>query len=130
MKADRQVHVYKGYKHIPDELKKKPGRPRKYTDGYSERRYVSKKKLTQEEKQAVYIRLFGKPIVQLDYYTYEFVDEYPSISSFASDYFLENNCVSKALNRYQTPISFIHAEELAFMFKEDYEKLKGILQVK
>ena len=122
MSDKNETVVYGYYKHIPDDKKKKPGRPRKYHDGYTERTY--KKKIPSRfSKSEIGIKLFGKPIVQLDYFTGEYIDEYPSMSTFAKDYYIDSNAVSKALNRNPMPFAYIHKEQLLFMLKEDYERM-------
>ena len=64
----------------------------------------------------------GKSIVQLDYFTNEYVDEYYSLTELCKDYNLSHSTVSGAFNRKRSLI-LLPKHELMFMLKSDYEKM-------
>ena len=64
-----------------------------------------------------------RPIVQLDYFTGEFIDEYPSLLAFAKDYGLHRQAVNHASNRTECIFKKLPKFKLLFIFKDDYERL-------
>lgn len=75
------------------------------------------------------IKLRGTPIIQLDYETGEYLDEYPSISTFAEDNFISPEVVAVAINKNSCAIGYIHYRRLMFMKKEKFEALRKSLEV-
>lgn len=91
-----------------------------------------KKEEEMEEKLSVKetaIKLRGTAIVQLDYETGEYIDEYPSISTFAEDNYIAPEVVSGSLNKNKCAICYIHYKKLMFMRKETFTALRKSLEV-
>lgn len=91
---------------------RKLGRPRKPIH--------EKKRLTKQETAEL---LRGVEVVQLDYYTGEYVGEYPSISSAELDHDIEPNSLVNAFTRIKCCMKYYHKFKLLFMRKTDFEML-------
>lgn len=87
------------YKYKPDNLKIKPGRPRKY-----------KSVVEKRNRQQTAEMLRGIKIVQLDYYTGEYMGEYNSYSECSVDldiplssvlYIFRNNAIAGKSQKYE-----------------------------
>lgn len=114
------------YQHIPDHLKKKKGRTRKYHNGYTEYKrkpYVPKDKNRQQTAE----ELRGVPVVLLDYVTGEYVGEYPSYSACADDLEIPLTSIVGSFSRKsgECCISRIPKHELLLMKKSAFEAMRG-----
>ena len=110
------------YQYKSDHLKMKMGRPRKYKDGIQPKPKRTVQQAAEEDK--------GVPVVQLDYYTGEYIGEYPSISSCAYDSGISETTLLGAFTRNGHPaIAISRKYEIIIMKKSAYENLiKGVVK--
>lgn len=109
------------YEHIPDHLKKRTGRPRKYDYGYTERSVNGRTKKQAAEE------LRGVPIIQLDYYTGEYYGEYPSITQCADDLDISISTIlgSFCRNGSISCVARLPKHELLLIRKSAFDALRG-----
>lgn len=110
------------YQYIPEHLKKAHGRPRKYE--FTERpkpKYIPRERNRQQAAEM----LRGIPVVQLDYYTGEYVGEYPSITSAENDMDLKPTSLVSAFRSKKSCFAMIHVSKVLFMKKSDYDRMKA-----
>lgn len=114
-----------GYVHKPDSEKKKMGRPRKYV-GVTQGKPNIKKKF----KERVVVEPYNnsKPLVELDYYTFEYVDTYPSIEAYCRDYGINVKTVSQRLNYNKNGIVILPILEKIVVLEEIYYKMKEVIR--
>lgn len=116
------------YQYKDDKLKIKSGRPRKYE---YEPRPKKKYKPKERDRQQAAEELRGNKIIQLDYFTGEYITEYPSMTALAIDYDIPLGTVLSSFNKTKCCMIRIKKHELLLMRKDDYiNMLEGLENVR
>lgn len=81
------------------------------------------KKNKKKDKQQIAEELRGSKVVQLDYFTGEYIAEYPSMTALSNDYDVPLGTILSSFNKTKCCIVRIKKHELLLMRKQSYERM-------